>query len=1007
MGKVQKSERGGSGGLGAGPESGVPTHYVAVGASAGGLEAIEAFFSRMPADNAFGFIVVQHLSPDYKSLMVEILSKKTSMPVQRAEEGMRVRAGNIYLIPPRKNLTIFHGTLMLSEQDINRGINLPIDVFLRSLAEDQGEKSVAVILSGSGSDGMRGVRSVKQAGGMIMVQEEASARFDSMPRAAVSTGLADFILPPGEMPEQLLAFTQHPYVARVRANDPVLADDDALTRIFALLRERSGVDFTYYKPSTVIRRIERRIGVTRTEDIDAYVKYMQEQPAEVTTLFRELLIGVTSFFRDPAVFEKLRDEVIPELLGTAGSGELRFWVAGCSTGEEAYTLAILCQETLTRLDVSHTVKIFATDIDRDAIRFAANGRYPESIAADIPATYLTRYFVRQDDHFQISRAIREMVVFAQHNLIKDPPFTRMDMVSCRNLLIYLQPVLQHRVLEYFSFSLHRGGILLLGTSETVGEMDDHYEVLDSPLKLYRSRGRTLVRRDSPPDEREPARYIAGGAGDTRFRELQLRYGGARRHIAAMDERILERFLEVAGEHFLPTAAIVNEQLQILHIVGESDRYFRLPSGRPTVDIGRMVIRELAIPLTTGVQKVFRQRKELLYSGIRYSRGDDRFVVDLRIVPLPELKGQDPLTAVFFLDPERDRGSGTAAVAGATTDTYDASREAQQRIVDLEQELQYTRENLQATVEELETSNEELQATNEELLASNEELQSTNEELHSTNEELYTVNTEYQNRIMELTELTNDVDNLLASSGIATLLLDENLEVRRFSPSLTAIFRIGSGDAERPISHIAHRLVRTDFLATVENVRSENRVVEKDVQTEDGTWFLMRVLPYSVAPDVYSGIVATFVDISGLRETQKLFETVADTSPALIWMAGRDKLCTWFNRPWLEFTGRSMEEEQGNGWTEGVHPEDYDRCLETYTKAFDRRERFTMEYRLRRKDGEYRWLLDEGQPRFGVAGDFDGYIGSCLDVTDLKQAQAKLAGIVAKNRDSIDPDGNDE
>jgi two-component system, chemotaxis family, CheB/CheR fusion protein len=998
-----------------------PTHVVAIGASAGGLEAIEAFFAKMPVDNTFGFIVVQHLSPDYKSLMVEILSKKTTMPVQRAEDGAVVEAARIYLIPPRKNLTIFHGTLILSDQEPNRGINLPIDILLRSLAEDQGERAVAVILSGSGSDGMRGVRAVKQAGGMIMVQDESTARFDSMPRAAISTGLADFILPPAEMPQQLLAFTRHPYVARKSGSDAVLPDDDALTRIFALLRERSKVDFTYYKPSTVVRRIERRIGITQTDDIEAYVRHLHQYPAEVTTLFRELLIGVTSFFRDFAVFERLQEELLPSLIESAGNREMRVWIAGCSTGEEAYTMAILLRECMGRMDVVRDVKIFATDIDRDAVRFAATGIYPESIAADIPPGYLGKYFIKQEEHFQICRPVREMVVFAQHNLIKDPPFTRMDLVSCRNLLIYLQPVLQNHVLDNFSFSLRSEGILVLGTSESTGEMSDQFEVVDARLKLYRSRGRASGRSGGHSGASDRSfENDRGQPGDTRFRELQNRYAGARRAITEAEDHVLERFLEAAGAHYLPTAVVVDEHLQIQRIVGNSEEYFRIPSGKPTTDISRVALPELTIPLTTGAQKVFREQRELRYTGIRYRRNGVTIAVDLRIVPLPDRKRHDPLVAVFF---SRERGTEGAAGAddtgrddarrndagrgaGGETDgdadggnaapaTYDVSREAEQRIQDLEQELQLTRENLQATVEELETSNEELQATNEELLASNEELQSTNEELHSTNEELYTVNTEYQNRIMELTELNNDVENLLTSSRIGTLLLDENLDVRRFSPQVTSIFGLRSGDTGRPIAHVTHNLVDIDPVGIMKGVQDDERVAEQEVRTVDGAWYLMRVIPYSVAPDVYSGVVASFVDITSLKEAQKLFETIADASPALIWISGLDKQCTWFNRPWLNFTGRTMEQEMGAGWTEGVHPDDYDRCLATYTEAFDRRKPFTMEYRLRRRDGVYRWILDEGHPRFGSDGAFEGYIGSCLDIEDQKTSQERMRRILVE------------
>ena len=489
----------------------------------------------MSAESGFAFIVVQHLSPDYKSLMVELLSKRTEMTVLRAEEGMAVERDKVYLIPPKKNLTIFHGKLLLNEQDFSRGLNLPIDIFMRSLAEDQGEKAVGVILSGTGSDGMRGTRSIKENGGMIMVQDEDSAKFDGMPRATISTGLADFILPPDEMPKQLLAFAQHPYTAKVERSESLLSDEDGLTRIFALLREKSKVDFTYYKPSTVTRRIQRRISVNQLDDIRAYVEYLNNHPGEVMALYRELLIGVTHFFRDQEVFNQLSDKWLPELFKQKDNREIRFWVAGCSTGEEAYTYAIAARECMERIGRSLDVKIFATDVDRDAILRAGTGLYPASIAADLSPRLLAKYFYHKDDSFQIARNIREMVVFAQHNLIKDPPFTNIDLVSCRNLLIYLQPVLQKKVLELINFSLNANGMLMLGTSETVGEMNHYFETVNQKLKIYKSTGR--MKSTINASELLPI-------SDRKSREHYSRFKNIVRGYRPPDtEKVLERFLD--------------------------------------------------------------------------------------------------------------------------------------------------------------------------------------------------------------------------------------------------------------------------------------------------------------------------------------------------------------------------------------------------------------------------------------------------------------------------------
>ncbi|MBF0471880.1 MAG: chemotaxis protein CheR, partial [Gammaproteobacteria bacterium] len=444
-------------------EGKVPSHYVGIGASAGGLEAIDAFFTSMSPESGCAFIVVQHLSPNHKSLMAELLSKRTEMPVCRAEEGMTVEANCVYLIPPNHDLRIFHGKLLLTEQDRHGGVNLPLDIFLNSLAIDQGEKAVAIILSGTGSDGTRGVRAIKEKVGMVMVQSEDTAAFDGMPRSAIATGLVDYILPPEEMPLHLTSFIRHPYANKKERSVTLLSDEDGINRIFAMLRERSSLDFTYYKPSTMARRIERRMSVNQVLSLRDYVRYLERYPSEVDTLHRDLLIGVTNFFRDPAVFENLQQNWLRELIEKSDLRQFRIWVAGCSTGEEAYTLAIICKEVMRSLDKQIEIKVFATDVDRDAIAVASAGVYPESISADIPPELLSVYFTRRDSNFIIARQVREMVVFAQHNVFKDPPFTNIELVSCRNLLIYLQPVLQMRVMELFNFSLKPEGILLLGT----------------------------------------------------------------------------------------------------------------------------------------------------------------------------------------------------------------------------------------------------------------------------------------------------------------------------------------------------------------------------------------------------------------------------------------------------------------------------------------------------------------------------------------------------------------
>lgn len=830
-----------------------PTHIVGIGASAGGLEAIEALFKEMPPVSGVAFVVIQHLSPDHKSLMAELLSKRTRMPVHRAEDGMGVEPNSVYLIPPNKNLRLFHGRIILSEQDRDsRGINLPIDIFFRSLAEDQGAKAIAIVLSGTGSDGTSGIRAIKEELGMVMVQAEETAAFDGMPRSAIATGLVDYILPPNEMPIQLLSYLKHPFTAKDEYDSTVLNDEDGVARIFALLRESSKIDFTYYKPTTIIRRIERRMAVNQIHDLNDYVRFMEGYPVELNSLHKDLLIGVTSFFRDPEAFKGIANKYLPQLFLDAKEDKLRLWVSGCSTGEEAYSLAILCCEEIEKQNLRTDVKIFATDVDREAILTASAGVFAESAVADIEPGMLSKYFYRRDEGFHISRQVREMVVFAQHNLVKDPPFTNMDLISCRNLLIYLQPVLQKRVLELFNFALNPKGILFLGSSETTGEMAEYFEPIDHKWRIYQSRGRRKHSELSEPAINFDAKRwynnnrMAGRGTSARLQE---------------EERLLERLVEGVAGDYLPFCLVVSETLELMHVAGDAKDYLQFSTGKVVNDVSKLVIKDLSIPLTTGLQKVFKSKEELVYSNINLNMQAVHKVVDMRLKPLPTKKRQALLVAVFIEEVRTTLESETFSA-----ETYNVGKEAQQRIVDLENELQFTRENLQATVEELETSNEELQATNEELLASNEELQSTNEELQSVNEELYTVNSEFQGKITELTEVNNDLDNLLRNTRVATLFLDENLEVRRFTPEVTQLFRVIDQDIGRPVSHLSHSLKDVDIIELAKKVLYTEKGIEiKKVSSDNNDEFLLRVFPYQIAPNTYSGVVFTFINTSGLKK----------------------------------------------------------------------------------------------------------------------------------------------
>lgn len=830
-------------------------YIVGIGASAGGLEAITDFFSEMPINSGLVFVVVQHLSPDYKSLMPELLAKHTQIPVHRIKEGMKIEPDNIYLITPRKNLTLFHGRLLLQEQVRNEGLNLPIDVFFKSLAEDALEQAIAVILSGTGSDGTRGIRAIKDRGGMVMVQDEDSAKFNGMPNNAVATGLVDFILSSVKMPAQLLAFIKHPYSAIQQPENNTEDKDEYdtdLTRVLALLRDKKKVDFTYYKPNTVLRRIERRIAINQLGDLSEYLQFIEANPDELGVLYQELLIGVTSFFRDDFVYQEFRQDYLASIVENIDDDEMRVWVAACSTGEEAYSIAMILAEYREHTGHHFRIKIFATDLDKFAIEKASLGIYPESIVADVPHDLLAKYFIRRDENFQITQKIREMVVFAQHNLIKDPPFTNINLLTCRNVLIYLQPVLQKKIFDLFNFSLHREGLMMLGTSESIGDMVDFFELVSPKAKLYRSRGKykpmPIANRDSK---------VLGTSFQPSYTSNY-----APRHDRFVEDKILERFINELVDDVIPFAVVINDALEVSHIFGDAKNYLAYPSGKIVTDITKMVVHELSIPIATGVQKALKSNKDVILSNIRAKDQEQVRSLRLQIKNLKGKKGQQPLLAVLI-----NEISKQALPVESDTLSFDLNKEASQRISDLEHELQFTRENLQATVEELETSNEELQATNEELLASNEELQSTNEELQSVNEELYTVNAEYQGKITELTLLNNDLDNLFNSTNIATLFLDENLEVRRFTPSLESIFNIVETDIGRPFFHLSHSVDQLDISELVRQVASNHKTKEQEIKTDTGNWFLLHIMPYAVSETVYAGVILTFIDIDQLRQTQ--------------------------------------------------------------------------------------------------------------------------------------------
>ncbi|GFK93125.1 Chemotaxis protein methyltransferase Cher2 [Fundidesulfovibrio magnetotacticus] len=857
---------------------------VGIGASAGGLAAFEAFFSGMPVetDPGMAFVLVQHLAPDHKSILTDLIRRYTRMQVFEVEDGMVVKPNCAYIIPPNRDMAFLNGTLQLLEPLAPRGQRLPIDFFFRSLAQDQREKAIAIVLSGTGSDGTMGVRAIKGEGGMVMAQKPESTEYDGMPRSALATGLVDFELPPAEMPAQIISYVVHAFGKPPRQVTALpLKTESTLKKIFILLRAQTSHDFSQYKPSTIHRRIERRMAVHQIDTMDGYVKCLQRTPAEVEALFRDLLIGVTNFFRDPAAFKALEEQIIPKLFAGKSPGSLiRIWSPGCSTGEEAYSLAILLQERMDDLKQSFKVQIFATDIDSQSIGTARSGLYPASISSDISEERLARFFSVEADGvaYRVNKGIRDMLVFSEQNVIKDPPFSKLDLISCRNLLIYLDGDLQKKIIPLFHYALNPGGFLFLGTSETVGEFGDLFSTLERKLKIYQRKGDVLGSHRIPLGQFLPPMT----ALDAR-RPL-----GASRGVDTSNLPMRELTEKTLLQQFDPVAALVNGQGVIFYLHGRSGQYLEQPPGEVgVVNILKNAREGLRRDLATALHKAVQTREVVQFSGLRVKTNGDFTSVNLTIRPVMTGTGGVTESPLFLVILEQSQSPANEQEGISTPQALEADgilgSTVDERITSLKQELRAKEEYLQTTNEELETSNEELKSSNEEMQSVNEELQSTNEELEtskeelqSVNEELATVNSELQTKVADLSRANNDMNNLLAGTGIATIFVDHKLHILRFTPAATQIINLILSDVGRPVRHIVSNLVGYDSLvADAQAVLDSLTPKETEVQTLEGKWYTMRIRPYRTLDNVIEGVVITFFDITEMKKSQDLLAQAND------------------------------------------------------------------------------------------------------------------------------------
>ena len=873
-----------------------PFPIVGIGASAGGLEALEQLLRNVPAHSGRAYVVIQHLDPTQKGMLPELLQRISKMKVFQVEDKMKVHPNCVYVIPPNKSLSILKGVLYLFAPVEARGLRLPIDFFLRSLADDQKEFAVGIILSGMGSDGSIGIGAIKEKNGIVMVQEPETAKFDSMPCNAINSGFVDVVAPPEEISLKLTEFFKHlPVVKSER--DLGINSKSALEKIIILLHTYTGNDFSHYKKNTVYRRIERRMSVHKIDQINSYVHFLQDNPKEADILFKELMIGVTNFFRDPLVWEKLKEKILPAKVDQhQATTALRAWIPGCSTGEEAYSLAIVYKEVLEQVNprIGFSLQIFATDLDKEAIETARKGIFPVNIEADVSPKRLSRFFTKTDDGYRINTEIRETIIFAQHNIIMHPPFTNIDFISCRNLLIYLDPELQRKLLGLFFYSLNPEGILLLGSSETLGSQSHLFTSEYSSLKIYKrgNSGMNPELFDFPSSfSRSKLSNYENKVADKPIMNIQT----------FADQLLLHQFS--------PASVMVNENGDIIYISGHTGKYLEPAVGKANLNIFAMLRPGFQNDFAIAFRRVITKKETVILHNVKIGTNGSTITINVNIHWINKPEALFGKILIIFTD--------VAKIAeDQTPSKKDKQTIASVREKELEEELQHTREEVQGIMEEMQTSQEELKSTNEELQSTNEELQSANEELttskeemQSLNEELQTVNAELQSKVDDNSRVTNDMKNLLNSTDIATLFLDKELNIRRYTNQATKIFKLIKSDIGRPFSDQVSELIYPELTEDALEVLRTLIFTVKQIPTKDGRWFSTRIMPYRTFDDRIDGLVITFVNISdlkqieeGLNETNQLFRLLLNSTSDIIIKLSTGLRILEFNLAAEEFFG---------------------------------------------------------------------------------------------------------
>lgn len=954
-----------------------------------------------------GFVFILHSLPDHKSELKGILSKVSSIPIHEITGEIPIKPNNGYVVLPNYHVTIEGGRL--KPHKLRKGSNHhSIDSFMESLAQSQKEYAGGILFSGTGSDGTKGMEAVKAEGGITFAQD-GSAGFDQMPQSAIEAGCIDLVLSPSKIAQELANLPKDlPKEVLQHDQDgsivPVVSSDGGLEKILTLLRNHSGVDFSHYKPSTIERRIARRMVLNKKPSIKEYVNLLKGNTGELDALYGDVLINVTSFFRNPEAFDAIKHKVFPQLIASAEKEPIRIWVVGCSSGQEAYSLAMTFLECLEETNKEARLQIFATDLNETLLNKARSGFYPEAFIEDISPERLRKFFVQEEKGYRINKKLREMCVFAKQDLTGDPPFSRLDLITCRNVLIYLGSDLQKNIIPLFHYALKPQGFLFLGASESTSSFLEIFEPFDKRHKIFSkkavpspSSGMHFLRKSSESKQEN--------VHDKHNASLSIELNAQRE----ADRVTLSRYA--------PPAVLIDKNLQILQFRGNTSAYLQPPVGTAHLHLLKMAKENLVQHLRVLINRAQKDNKVIRKEGIRVTPNGRNCLVTIEVIPLKHLK--EPFYLIIF---EEVANRLVTAQNHVSKSLPRGQKNLQEKVGELEQELveakdfaQAQQEEHESVQEELKASNEEIQSTNEELQSINEELETSKEELESTNEELATVNEELAARNTELNRLNSDLINLQNSMITGVVLLGRDLTIRSFSPLAEKIFNIFSSDIGRPLNRIRHQLNLTDLEQMIAEVIDTVSLREREVQDKDGRWYFLRIRPYMTMDNRIDGAVIVIIDIDdhkrsqqlvlqlqASQETQKRFRYLADHAPVLIWTSDTQKLCTWFNKPWLDFVGRPLEQEIGNGWTENVHPHDLRECLRVFTESFDARQPFRMEYRLKRHDGEYRWFLDNGIPLY-TDGEFAGYIGSCIDIHERKQSEEirrLLSAIVEFSDDAI-------